>query len=157
MKIREVVVNNRKAAIELVVPGGRIYPIPYSKLDPRPTARNRIREAYVDKDLGREAVTYLLESGHEGTVHIDHALEYNRDPRYLAELLSHKLTVEARRRAANAGLSRRELARRLNTSVPQIYRLLDPSNTRKNLGQLVELLGVLDCTVDAVITPRRAA
>jgi len=47
-------------------------------------------------------VTYALESGPEGVVHIDHALEYNQDPSYLAELLIHKLTVEAQRRVDRA-------------------------------------------------------
>jgi hypothetical protein len=78
-------------------------------------------------------------------------------PSHLAELLIHKLTVEAQRRADRSGLSRRELARRLSTSVPQLYRLLDPANTRKSLGQLIGLLHVLECEVQLVVSPRRAA
>jgi hypothetical protein len=157
MKIRRAAVNNRKAQLELTAGSGKVFPFPYAKLDPRPTAKNRILEAYVDKELGSEAATYILESGDEGSVHIDHALEYNEDPSYLAELLVHQLTVEARRRVDRSGLSRRELARRLNTSVPQLYRLLDPANTRKSLGQLVGLLHLLDCDVRLVVSPRRAA
>lgn len=157
MRIRQVTVNNRKAQLELAVRSGRVYPVPYAKLRPRPTAKNRIREAHVDRELGNEAVTYTLESGDEGSVHIEHALEYNQDPGYLAELLVHKLTVEALRRADQSGLSRRELARRLKTSVPQLYRLLDPTNTRKSVNQLVSLLHILDCEVDFVISPRSAA
>ena len=157
MKIRRVRANNRKAQIELTVRAGNVLPVPYAKLDPRPTPTDRIREVYVDKELGNEGVTYVLESGAEGSVHIDHALEYNQDPTYLAELLTHKLTVEARRWVDRSGLSRRELARRLNTSVPQLYRLLDPANTHKGLGQLVSLLHVLGCDVDLVVNPRRAA
>jgi len=105
------------------------------KLDPRPTATN------------------VLESGEEGSVHVDHALEYNEDPSYLAELMLHKLTVEARQRVDRAGLSRRELARRLGTSVPQLYRLLDPANTRKSLGQLIGLLHLLECDACCVARP----
>ena len=157
MKIRRATVNNRKAQLEFTVRSGKVFPVPYAKLDPRPTSKNRIREAYVDKDLGSEAVTYVLASGAEGSVHIDHALAYNEDQSYLAELLIHKLTVEAKRRADRSGLSRRELARRLSTSVPQLYRLLDPANTRKSLGQLIGLLHLLDCEVQLVVNPRRAA
>ena len=157
MKIRRVAANNRKAQLELTVRSGRVFPVPYAKLDPRPTAKNRIRDVHVDKELAGEAVTYVLESGDEGSVHIDHALEYNEDPSYLAELLIHKLTVEAARRVAKSGLSRRELARRLGTSVPQLYRVLDPANTRKSLGQLVGLLHLLDCDVELVVNPRHAA
>lgn len=157
MKIREVTVNNRKAQLELTVRSGKTFSVPYAKLDPRPTADDRIREAYVDKELGREAVTYVLESGAEGALHIEHALEYNQDPSYLAELMIHKLTVEAQRRVERSGLSRRELARRLGTSVAQLYRLLDPANARKSLTQLLALLHVLDCEVQFVINPRSAA
>lgn len=157
MKIRAVTVNNRKAQLELIVRSGDVYPVPFAKLDPRPTPDNRIREAYVDKELGREAVTYVLESGAEGALHIDHALLYNKDPSYLAELLLHQLTAEALQRIDTAALSRRELARRLKTSVPQLYRLLDPTNTRKSLGQLVSLLHVLDCEVRLVVKQKGAA
>lgn len=157
MKVKHVTVNNRKAQLELTVRSGRVYPVPYARLRPRPTAKDRIREAHVDKELGSEAVTYVLESGDEGTVHVEQALEYNQDPSYLAELLVHKLTVQALARADRSGLSRRELARRLRTSVPQLYRLLDPANTRKSLSQLLSLLHVLDCEVEFVISPRSAA
>lgn len=157
MRVRSVTVNNRKAQIELMVRSGKIYPIPFAKLEPRPSSKNRIERAYVDKELGSEGVTYLLASGVEGSVHIERALEYNRDPKHLAELLVHKLTVEASKRVERSGLSRRELARRLRTSVPQLYRLLDPTNTRKSLSQLVGLLHVLDCAVDLVVKPRTAA
>jgi hypothetical protein len=157
MKIRGVVVNNRKAQLELTVRSGKVFPLPFARLDPRPIADDRIARVYVDKELGGEAVTYFLQSGAEGSVHIDHALDYNEDPTYLADILVHKLTVEARRRVEQAGSSRRELARRLNTSVPQLYRLLDPTNTRKSVGQLVALLHLLDCDVELVINPRHAA
>jgi hypothetical protein len=74
----------------------------------------------------------------------------NQEPKHLAELLVHKLTVEAVKHVQRSGWSRRELARRLDTSVPQLYRFLDPTNTRKSLSQLVSLLQVLDCVVDLV-------
>ena len=66
------------------------------------------------------------------------------------------LTVAARSRVDASGYSRRELARRIHTSVPQLYRLLDPTNTRKSLTQLVSLLHILDCDVDLVVTTRVA-
>lgn len=157
MKIKTVVVNRRKARLGLVLRSGKSYPFPFAKLEPRPSPKNRIQKAYVDPELGNEAVTYVLASGAEGSVHIDHALEYNRDPNYLAETLTHKLTVEVVKRVERSGLSRRELARRLHTSVPQLYRLLDPTNARKSISQLVSLLQVLDCVVDLVVKPRKAA
>lgn len=157
MKLRRVRVDSRKRRLELETRSGRVLPVPFARLTPQPTPVDRIAEAWVDPELGREGVTYRLASGAEGSVHVDHALEYNRDPGYAAEVLVHRLTVEAAKRVAAGGLSRRELARRLGTSVPQLYRLLDPANTRKSFLQLIALLDVLDCEVRVSVRRRRAA
>ncbi len=154
MKIRKVEVNNRKAEFRVVTYSGDSYVFPYVKAVPQPDPSNKVQEAFVDRELGGEAFTYALESGDEGSVHLEQVLEYNEDPTYVRDLLVYKLTVEARQRVEEGGLSRRELARRLNTSVPQLYRLLDTTNTRKSINQLVSLLHVLDCSVDLVVTGR---
>ena len=155
MKIRKVEANNRKGEFRIVTYSGKAYPFPYVKAHPRPDAANKVADAHVDRELAREAFTYVLESGDEGSVHLDQVLEYNEDPTHLRDLLVYQLTVEARRRVEASGLSRRELARRLKTSVPQLYRLLDTTNTRKSMNQLVSLLQVLDCGVDLVVTDKR--
>lgn len=157
MKIRKVALNNRRRQIEATVRSGKTYAMPFAKLDPRPTPKNPVVRAFVDPELGKEAITYVLASGKEGSVHIDHLLEYAQDPSHLAELLVHRLSVEAMRRANSSGLSRRELARRLGTSVPQLYRLLDPANTKKRMTQLISLLHILGFNVDLVVRPRSAA
>jgi hypothetical protein len=108
-------------------------------------------EVFVDKELGNEAISYILNSGNEGSIHVEQILEYNEDPNYMAELLTYKLTLEARKRIETCGQSRRQVAKRLRTSVPQLYRLLDPANSRKSINQLVTLLHVLSCKVDLVV------
>jgi len=57
LKIRRVVINQRKAQLEVVVANGAVYPLPFSQLSPRPTSANRIREVYPDKELAKEALT----------------------------------------------------------------------------------------------------
>ena len=157
MKIRRVIVNQRKAQLEVVVANGTVFPLPFSQLSPRPTSANRVRDAYPDKELAKEALTYVLESGAEGSVHIDAVPEYNQDPHTMSELLLHQLTVQARNRIEQSGLSRREIARRLRTSLPQLYRLLDSTNTTKSLNQMISLLHVLGCEVSVVVKRRKAA
>ena len=157
MKIRSVTLNNRRNEFSVTTRSGISYPFPYAEADPRPSSENRIEDMFVDKELGNEAFTYVLHSGEEGSIHIDQVLEYNEDPKYLAELLIYKLTLEARRRIEGSGLSRRQIARRLNTSVPQLYRLLEPANTTKSMNQLISLLHILNCDVDLVIKKRAAA
>lgn len=154
MKIKNVKHDNRKKAFEVVTARKR-YAFPYARLDVRPSRENPISRVYVDEELGREAFTYELCSGEQGTVHIDHVLEYNRDPRAMRDLLLYKLTLVAQERVRSSPLSARELIRRLGTSPAQFYRLLDQTNYTKSIDQLLTLLSVLDCDVDLVVKKRR--
>jgi len=156
MKIRSVHFDNRRKAFRVVVSRGT-YWFPYAKAHPRPSSEDRVASVYVDEELGNEAFTYELASGHEGTVHFDQVLDYNRDPRYLRDLLVYKLTLVARERVESSPLSKRELIRRLGTSAAQLYRLLDPTNYAKSIDQLTALLGVLDCEVELVVKSQSPA
>ena len=127
---------------------------PYAKAEPIPMTDDRIVEVFVDPELGREAFTYRLESGAEGSVHIDSVLEYNEDPGYMADLALYRLSQEARERFEASGLSAREVARSLGTSPTQLYRLLDPTNYTKSLRQLMALLYLLGCDVDVEVRKR---
>jgi predicted XRE-type DNA-binding protein len=151
MKIRKVECNNQKKTFEVTTFSGRAFSYPYAKVSPSPDSDNHVHKVYPDVDFGREAFTYVLESGDEGTVHIDHLLEYSDDPEYMARLALHKLTVEARKRVEESPLSKREIMRRLGTSQAQLYRLLDPANYKKSMNQLVELLAAVDCEVEMVV------
>ena len=157
MKIRNVEMNNRKNEFTVTTRAGAVHAFPYSKADPCPKPGNSIKKLFVDKELASEAFTYLLESGEEGSVHLEQVLEYNDDPAYFAELLIYRLSVEAQQRIEKSALSRRQIARRLSTSVPQLYRLLDPSNSRKSVRQLIALLHVLDCDLNLVVKDRKEA
>lgn len=157
MKICNVTSNNRRNEFTIVTRSGASYVFPYSAVDPCPNSDNRIVEVFIDKELGSEGFTYILESGEEGSIHIEHVLEYNEDPCHMAELLTYKLTLEAQEGVEESELSMRQIAKRLRTSVPQLYRLLDPVNTRKSMGQLVTLLHVLDCDVDLIVKKKDAA
>lgn len=155
MKIRSVTPNNRTKAFA-VQTSSKTLQFPYAKADPRPTVDDPIVRVAVDKEFGGEAFTYVLRSGKEGTVHIDHVLEYNQDPRYLRDLLLYKLTIEAQKRVEASPLSKREIIRRLGTSA-QFYRLLDQKNYRKSIDQLLSLLHVLDCDVDLLVRAKSSS
>jgi hypothetical protein len=109
----------------------------------------------VDAEAGREAFSYVFHSGRTGTVHINQVLEYNQDPTYLRDLLLYRLTLEAQKRIAESPLSKREIVRRLGTSAAQLYRLLDQTNYRKSMDQVLALLQVLNCDVDLVVRTTR--
>ena len=155
MKIRAVVGNNRKKAFE-VKTATQTLVFPYAKAVPQPTAQDLLDRVFVDQELDREGFTYVLTSGREGTVPLEQVLEYNQDPRYLRDALLYKLTLEAQKRLRASPLSRREIIRRLGTSATQFYRLLDQTNYRKTIDQLLSLLHVLDCDVDLVVRANSA-
>src|SRR5204862_254035 len=152
-KITAVHANNRKRAFE-VATRKEVVPFLYSLSDPAPTSDDRVVDVFPDSELGREAFTYVLESGAEGTVHIDSVLEYNEDPAYLADLTLYRLTTDARERFEASSSSAREVARRLGTSPTQVYRLLDPTNYSKSIRQLLSLLYVLGLEVDVEVRDR---
>jgi len=154
MKIRAVVANSRKKAFEVTSSDGRTLMYPYARLQHVPDASNKVDEALVDPELGKEAFTYRLASGDEGTVHLEQVLDYNRDPDYLRDMTVYELTLEAKDRVERSDLSKREIIRRLGTSATQFYRLLDSTNYTKSIGQLISLLEVLDCEVELVVSDK---
>ena len=155
MKITKVTANNRKKEFEITTRKG-LFTYPYAKLDVVPSADNRIVTVYVDKELGKEAFTYELESGAEASIHLDRVLEYNQDPDHMVDLLLYRLTIEANVRLKNSSFTVRGLARRLGTSPAQLYRLLDTTNSHKSVRHMLHLLHELDCEID-FITRERAA
>jgi len=155
MKIRSVKANNRRKAFEVTVRGRRLA-FPFARLEVQPTADDPLVKVFVDRELGSEGFTYVLQSGREATVHIEDVLEYNQDPDYLRDLLLYRLTLEAQKRIAATSIAKREIIRRLGTSPTQLYRLLDQTNYRKSVDQMLRLLQVLDCDVEFVVRAKSA-
>ena len=125
MKIQSVTADNRHRRFRVTTRRG-VLGFPYSLCVPAPSSSDKLVDVYVDPELGREAVTYRLASGAEGSVHVDSVLDFNADPAYLAEVELYRLTLEAKARLDASGLSVRDVARALATSPTQLYRLLDP-------------------------------
>ena len=155
MKIDAITTDNRRSAFQLRV-GANDYWMPYAVLPNPPTPENRVSEVAPDPEIGNEGFTYRLADGSEGTIHMDAVLEYNRDPAYLTELLLYRLTSEALDALNESPLTVRELIRRLGTSPSQFYRLLDPTNRSKSVGQMVSLLHLLGREVEVVVKRREA-
>jgi predicted XRE-type DNA-binding protein len=150
MKIDSVVHSNRKKAF-CVVAEGKTWWFPYAKTETQPTRDDPVASVYVDSELANEGFTFVLRSGREDSILMDQVLDYNRDPGYMRNHLLYSLTLEAQRRIAASRLSRREIIRRMGTSAPQLYRLLDQTNHSKSVDQMLNLLNVLDCEVDLVV------
>ena len=155
MKIRSVKANNRRRAFEVTAAKKRLS-FPFARLEVQPTSDDPIAKLFVDEELAAEGFTYVLQSGREGTVHIEDVLEYNQDPDHLRDLLLYRLTLEAQKAVAATPLARREIIRRLGTSPAQLYRLLDQTNYRKSVDQVLRLLQVLGYDVELVVRAKSA-
>jgi predicted XRE-type DNA-binding protein len=156
MKIRSVMWNNRKKAFQVKSSKGTMW-LPYSMIEVRPSSNDSVARVFVDKELGSEGFSYVLTSGKEGTVHSEQVLEYNQDPSLLRDALLYKLTIEAQKRIKKSLLSTREIIRRLRISATQLYRLLDQTNYRKSVDQLLSLLHMLDCDVDLLVKSKSSS
>lgn len=153
MKILGVRANNHRKAFE-VRTRAATYRMPYARVAPRPGTGDPVVSVRVDDELGREGFTYELRSGAVGSVHLDAVLDENQDPAFVADLMICKLTIEAQERVEESGLSRREIAHRLRTSVPQVYRLLDQTNYGKSVRKLLALRAVVGCDVEIRVKGR---
>lgn len=152
MKIASVNANGRRRAFE-VKTARQTFVFPFARAVPAPSASDPVVSVYPDPEMGRTGFTYQLRSGLEGSVHIDSVLEVAEDPKFMADLVMYRLSLEAQRRMEESGENVRDVAHSLRTSPTQLYRLLDQTNYTKSFRQLVSLLNYLGCDVDVRITP----
>ncbi len=152
MKIRRVEFDNRRHSFR-VLAAGKTYEMPYAAMDPR-AGRLKVVKAFADPELGREAFTYETDAGEVGVVHLDDVLLHHGDPRAELEQALYELTVEAETALRESRMSKRALARRLATSMSQLTRLLDATNRRKSVEQMMALLHALGREVRLVVHRR---
>lgn len=155
MKIKKVEFNNRRKVFTVSTVSD-VYEFPYTKSTPEPVRGNYVRKAFPDEELGHEAFTYVLESGEEGSLHLDSVLEQNEDPDYMKDLLVYNLTLALRKQLEQSPISKRELIKKMETSASHFYRIIEPSNTKNSVDQILKLFYSLDCDLELAITPRKA-
>jgi hypothetical protein len=152
VKIRSVESDPRRKAF-LVTTRRGVHEFPWAALEVKPSPRDPVVDVAPDPELGREGFTYHLASGAEGTVHVDHVLRQCRDPDYEREELLQTLTIAALDAIKSSGRTKRGLARQLGTSLSQLARLLDVTNTKKSVDEMLRLLAALGRRVELRIRP----
>jgi hypothetical protein len=150
MIIEKASVNKKRKTLEIDTAKGH-FSLPFSKLSLPPTDENEIQKIHIDPELGNEGITYRLSNGDEDSVHVDAFLDYNKDPEYVARITLYNLTRTAINLVQVAQLSKREIARKLRTSPAQLYRLLDTTNYKKTIDQMIKLLAVLGHDVGFIL------
>ena len=138
-KFKTVEFNNKKRVFILTYTSGLVVECPYSSLG----IKNKIVEAGPDKEVGNHSFFFVLENGEKDYVPYDQPLHISNNPDYMRQELMFDLTMKIKQIIETAGISKRELARSLKTSVTQINRLLDQTNYTKDLSRLIQIASLL--------------
>ncbi len=147
MKIGSVRAVPQARYFEVETPRGHLR-VPYSRVVPRPTGKDRVARVLVENQPGLEGFHFFLSKGRVGWVSIDSVLKEHLDPAHTADLLASQLAAEARKRLAKVPLFHADVCRQLAVSAEQLNSLVEPGKGHRSLRQLLFLVSVLGCQVE---------
>ena len=139
-KFRIVELDNKKKVFHLKYTSGLEVECPYSALG----IRHKVVEAAADSEAGQHSFYFILENGKKDFVPFDQPLHIAQNPEYVKEQTLYEVTKQLNEFIKKAKVPKRELARRLGTSLSQLARLLDTTNYKKELSRLIELAAMLN-------------
>lgn len=139
-KFKTVEHDNKKKVFHLEYTSGLKIECPYSAL----SIKKAVVEAAPDKESGCHSFCFVLENGKEEFVPFDQPLHIVQNPEYVKEQTLYEVTKQLNEFLKKSNVSKRELARRLGTSLSQLARLLDTKNNKKELSRLIELAAMLN-------------
>lgn len=139
-KFKKVLLDNKKKVFHLEYTSGLRIECPYSALG----IHNLVMEAAPDVESGRHSFYFILNNGKKNYVPFDQPLHIAQHPEYVKQQTLYEMTKQLNKLIGQSGISKRELARRLSTSLSQLSRLLDTTNYKKELSRLIELAALLN-------------
>lgn len=142
-KFKSVDFSNKKKEIQFVYSSGQEFTLHYSDFG----FQSLIKEAWVDKETRGSAIGFKMADGSEDYIPYDQPLHIKKDPEYLLQIQMEYLVAKINETLKTKKVSKKYLARQLETSDNQIQRLLDPNILNKNLVQLYKLGALLNIDV----------
>ena len=139
-KFQSINFDNRRKLFHLQYSSGLEVECPYSALE----IKQKVLEAAPDKEDGGHSFYFVLEDGDRNYVPFDQPLHIAQNPSYVKEQTLFQMTKQLNEFIKVEGISKRELARRLSTSLSQLARVLDTTNYKKELGRLIEIAAMLN-------------
>jgi hypothetical protein len=139
-KFKSIELDNKKRVFHLTYTSGLQIECPYSALG----IRGKVIAAAPDNETGRHSFYFTLENGTKEFVPFDQPLHIVQHPEYVKEQTLYEVTKQLHAFVKKSNVSKRELARRLGTSLSQLARLLDAANYKKELARLIELAALLN-------------
>lgn len=139
-KLKTIDFSNRKRELYLTYSCGKKITLHFGMLG---IEGKKIASVRIDKETGNKSAVLAFDDGDVDYLPYDQPLHIVKDPDYLlqeqVELVIAQIKAEIRKKR----ISKKYLARQLNTSDNQIQRLLDPAIPNKNLSQLYRLASLI--------------
>jgi hypothetical protein len=139
-KFKKVTFDNKKRSFHLEYTSGLKIDCPYSALG----IHEKVADAAPDSEVGDHSFYFVLESGKKDYVPYDQPLHIVQNPEYMKQQTLYEMTKAINEFIRKGKVSKRELARRLGTSMSQLTRLLDTTNYKKELSRLIEIAAMLN-------------
>jgi hypothetical protein len=158
-KFKDVKPNYRKSVLDITLLEGRklkTYRLPFTVFrDKRISGKNRFMSITIDRQLGDQAVSFVLEDGTKGDFPADFVLYYC-DPSYHWSPIN-QLKKALKDKLGSSQLSLRVLADALNTSPSQVVRLLQENKASKQIVQLFHLAELAGYQIEFSLKKKKAA
>src|SRR3989338_3734808 len=140
-KLKKIRQNYRRQVLEITLAEGRKakkYNLPFAVFrDRKINSKNRFSSITIDRELGNQAASFVLEDGSKGDFPADFVLYYC-DPTYDWSPIN-QLKRALKDKLDTSKLSVRVIADALNPSPSQVMRLLEENKGSKQIIQLIRL------------------
>ena len=158
-KFKEIKPNYRKNALEITLQEAkktRSYTLPFTVFrDVKISGKNRFTSITIDRELGDQAASFVLEDGSKGDFPADFVLYYC-DPTYHWSPVN-QLKRALKDKISTSRLSVRVIADALDTSPSQVVRLLQENKVSKQIVQLFRLAELAGYQVEFSLKKKKAA
>jgi hypothetical protein len=158
-KFKEIKPNYKKNVLETTLLEGRKakkYNLPFAVFrDKKISSKNRFSSITIDRELGNQAASFVLEDGSKGDFPADFVLYYC-DPTYDWSPMN-QLKRALKDQLGKSKLSVRVIADALNTSPSQVVRLLQENRASKQIAQLFQLAELAGYHITFNLRKKKAA
>jgi hypothetical protein len=158
-RFKQIKPNYKKGVLEIALMEGRkvkSYRLPFAVFrDKKISIKNRFASITIDRELGDQAVSFVLENGAKGDFPADFVLYYC-DPSYHWSPIN-QLKRALKDKVSSNRLSLRVLADAMNTSPSQVVRLLQENKASKQIVQLFHLAELAGYQIEFSLKKKKAA
>lgn len=147
-RIKSASFSNKKKEIEVIYTSGKKVVIHYGSIG----LSKNIKDLWVDKETGFKSLGIEFLDGEIEYMPYDQPLAIVKDPEFMLQNQIENIIAQINEELTKKKISKKYLARQLETSDNQIQRLLNPSIINKNLTQLYKLASLLELQFEINLT-----